>query len=69
MQATPNLIQGELHAIDKKCLPGSHRYSKQFVVKVARQLEQLYPEYDVSLAETEENYILRVKEYDKDNKG
>ena len=35
--------------------------SKQFVVKVARQLEQLYPEYDVSLAETEENYILRIK--------
>ena len=35
--------------------------SKQFVVKVARQLEQLYPEYEVSLAETEENYILRIK--------
>ena len=35
--------------------------SKQFVVKVARQLEQLYPEYHVSLAETEENYILRIK--------
>lgn len=30
MIATPNLIQGELHAIDKKRIPGSHRYSKQF---------------------------------------
>lgn len=70
MIATQNSISGEVFRLQKSFhLPMTERYmklfnSKQFVVKVARQLEQLYPEYDVTLAETEENYILRVKEYD-----
>ena len=75
MIPTRNSIAGEVFRLQRNFrVPMTERYmklfnSKQFVVKVARQLEQLYPEYDVTLAETEENYILRVKEYDKDDKG
>ena len=67
MIVTQNSIAGEVFRLQRKfCVPMTETYmklfnSKQFVVKVARQLEQLYPEYDVSLAETEEEYILRIK--------
>lgn len=67
MIPTRNSITGEVFRLQKNfSVPMTERYmkifnSKQFVVKVARQLEQLYPEYDVTLAETEENYILRIK--------
>ena len=67
MIATRNSIAGEVFRLQRNfSAPMGERYmklfnSKQFVVKVARQLEQLYPEYDVSLAETDENYILRIK--------
>ena len=70
MIPTRNSIAGEVFRLQNNFhVPMEETYmklfnSKQFVVKVARQLEQLYPEYDVSLSETEENYILRVKEYD-----
>ena len=70
MIPTQNSIAGEVFRLQSNfSVPMEETYmklfnSKQFVVKVARQLEQLYPEYDVSLAETEGNYILRVKEYD-----
>ena len=70
MIPTLNSIAGEIFLLQRNfSVPMTERYmklfnSKQFVVKVARQLEQLYPEYDVTLAETEGNYILRVKEYD-----
>lgn len=75
MIPTRNSIAGEVFSLQRNfSIPMKESYmklfnSKQFVVKVARQLDQLYPEYDVTLAETEENYILRVKEYDKDDKG
>ena len=67
MIPTRNAIAGEVsHLQSHFRVPMEETYmklfnSKQFVVKVARQLEQLYPEYDVTLAETEENYILRIK--------
>lgn len=75
MIPTQNSIVGEAFRLQSTFhLPMEETYmklfnSKQFVVKVARQLQQLYPEYDVTLAETEEEYILRMKEYDKDGKG
>ena len=67
MIPTRNSIAGEVFRLQRNfSAPMEERYmklfnSKQFVVKVSRQLEQLYPEYDVTLAETEENYILRIK--------
>ena len=67
MIPTQNSIAGEVCRLQRNFhLPMTERYmklfnSKQFVVKVARQLQQLYPEYDVTLAETEGNYILRIK--------
>ena len=67
MIPTQNSIAGEVFRLQRNfSAPMEERYmklfnSKQFVVKVSRQLEQLYPEYDVTLAETEENYILRIK--------
>ena len=67
MIPTRNSIAGEVSRLQRNFrVPMTERYmklfnSKQFVVKVSRQLEQIYPEYDVSLAETEENYILRIK--------
>ena len=67
MIPTQNSIAGEVFRLQSNFHPPmTERYmkllnSKQFVVKVARQLEQLYPEYDVTLTETEENYILRIK--------
>jgi hypothetical protein len=67
MIATQNSIAGEVFRLQRDFrVPMEERYmklfnNKQLVVKVARQLEQLYPEYDVSLAETEEDYILRIK--------
>ena len=67
MIPTRNSIAGEVSRLQSTfSIPMTEQYmklfnSKQFVVKVARQLEQLYPEYDVTLAETEEDYILRIK--------
>ena len=67
MIPTRNSIAGEVFRLQRNFIaPMTETYmklfnSKQFVVKIARQLQQLYPEYDVTLAETEENYILRIK--------
>ena len=67
MIPTRNSNAGEIFRLQKNfSIPMTEQYmklfnSKQFVVKVASQLEQLYPEYVVTLAETEENYILRIK--------
>lgn len=67
MIPTRNSVAGEVFRLQRNFrVPMTETYmklfnSKQFVVKVARQLEQLYPEYGVTLAETEENYILRIK--------
>lgn len=67
MISTQNSIAGEVFQLQRNfSVPMTEKYmklfnSKQFVVKVSRQLEQLYPEYDVTLAETKENYILRIK--------
>lgn len=63
MQATPNLIQGELHAIDKKRLPGSHRYSKQFyppkfIKKLERHLKNKYLKLKIDVVEDEQNYVV-----------
>ena len=67
MIPTRNAIAGEVMRLQRNFrVPMEETYmklfnSKQFVVKVARQLEQLYPEYEVTLAETKEDYILRIK--------
>ena len=67
MIPTQKSIAGEVFRLQGNfSVPMTERYlklfnSKQFVVKAARQLEQLYPEYDITLAETEEDYILRIK--------
>ena len=67
MIPTRNSVAGEVFRLQRNFrVPMTETYmklfnSKKFVVKVSRQLEQLYPEYDVTLAETEENYILRIK--------
>ena len=63
MQATPNLIQGELHAIDKKRLPGSHRYSKQFyppkfIRHLERHLKNKYPKLKIDVVEDEQSYVV-----------
>ena len=63
MQATPNLIQGELHAIDKKRLPGSHRYSKQFyppkfIKRFERHLIKRYPKLKIDVVEDENDYLV-----------
>ena len=63
MQATPNLIQGELHAIDKKCLPGSHRYSKQFyppkfIKKLECHLIKRYPKLRIDVVEDGTDYTV-----------
>ena len=67
MIPTKNSVAGEVLRLQRNfSVPMEETYmklfnSKQFVVKAARQLEQLYPEYDITLAETEEDYILRIK--------
>ena len=63
MIPTPNLIQGELHAIDKKRLPGSHRYSKQFyppkfIKKLERHLIKRYPKLKIEVVEDEQSYVV-----------
>ena len=63
MQATPNLIKGELHAIDKKCLPGSHRYSKQFyppkfIRRLERHLKNKYPKLKIDVVEDGTDYTV-----------
>ena len=63
MQATPNLIQGELHAIDKKRIPASHRYSKQFyppkfIMNLERHLIKRYPKLKIDVVEDEQSYVV-----------
>ena len=63
MIPTPNLIRGELHAIDKKRLPGSHRYSKQFyppkfIRKLERHLKNKYPKLKIDVVEDETDYTV-----------
>ena len=63
MQATPNLIQGELHALDKKHLPGSRQYSKQFyspkfIKKLERHLIKRYPKLKIDVVEDEQSYVV-----------
>ena len=63
MIPTPNLIQGELHAIDKKRLPGSHRYSKQFyppkfIRNFERHLIKRYPKLKIDVVEDENDYLV-----------
>ena len=63
MQATPNLIQGELHALDKKHLPGSRRYSKQFyppkfIKKLECHLIKRYPKLKIDVVEDGTDYTV-----------
>ena len=63
MQATPNLIQGELHALDKKHLPDSRRYSKQFyppkfIKKLECHLIKRYPKLKIDVVEDEQSYVV-----------
>ena len=63
MIPTPNLIQGELHAIDKKRIPGSHRYSKQFyppkfIKKLECHLIKRYPKLKIDVVEDEQSYVV-----------
>ena len=63
MIPTPNLIQGELHAIDQKRLPGSRRYSKQFyppkfIRNLERHLIKRYPKLKIDVLEDEQSYVV-----------
>ena len=63
MIPTPNLIIGELHAIDQKHLPGSHRYSKQFyppkfIKKLERHLIKRYPKLKIDVVEDKQSYVV-----------
>ena len=63
MQSTPNLIQGELHALDKKHLPGSRRYSKQFyppkfIMNLERHLIKCYPKLKIDVVEDGQSYVV-----------
>ena len=63
MQATPKLIQGELYAIDKKRIPGSRRYSKQFyppkfIKKLERHLIKRYPQLKIDVLEDKDSYLV-----------
>ena len=63
MQAKPNLIKGELHALSKKRIPGSHRYSKQsyepkFIKKLERHLIKRYPKLKIDVVEDEQSYVV-----------
>ena len=63
MQATPKLIQGELYAIDKKRIPCSRRYSKQFyppkfIKKLERHLIKRYPKLKIDVVEDEQSYVV-----------
>ena len=63
MIPTPNLIQGELHALDKKRIPGSHRYSKQFyppkfIKSLERRLINKYPKLKIDVVEDDNSYLV-----------
>ena len=63
MIPTSNLIQGELHAIDKKRIPGSHRYSKQFyppkfIKRFERHLKNKYPKLRIDVVEDGTDYTV-----------
>ena len=63
MIPTPNLIKGELHAIDKKRIPGSHRYSKQsyepkFIRKLESHLIKRYPKLKIDVVEDKQSYVV-----------
>lgn len=70
MIATRNSIKGEVFQLQRNLkVPFKESYlklfnSKQFVTKVANQMQHLHPEYEVTFEESEEEYILRVNEYD-----
>ena len=56
MQATPNLIQGELYALSKKRIPASRSYSKQFypskfIKRFERHLKNKYPKLKIDVVE------------------
>jgi hypothetical protein len=67
MKTTHNLIMGEVFAVEKQLfLPFIKMYSKQFyeksfIKKVGRTLMYKHPQYKVTAAETDEDFILRIK--------
>ena len=63
MIATPNLIQGELHALRKKRIPASRSYSKQFyppkfIRNLERHLIKRYPKLKINVVEDETDYTV-----------
>ena len=66
MKATPNLIQGELHFIHKQLhLPFTKQYHKafydnKFMKRMERSLSIKYPQYDVAVAELDNEFVLRI---------
>jgi len=60
---TPNLIQGELHALSKKRIPASRSYSKafypqKFINKLERHLKNKYPKLKIDVVEDESSYLV-----------
>jgi len=63
MIATPNLIQGELHALSKKRIPASRSYNKQFyppkfIKKLECHLIKRYPNLKIDVVEDETDYTV-----------
>ena len=63
MIPTPNLIQGELHALSKKRIPASHRYSKKFykpkfIRNLERHLIKRYPKLKIDVVEDGMDYTV-----------
>lgn len=69
MIATRNSIKGEVFQLQRNLkIPFKESYlklfnDKQFVIKVAKQMQHLYPEYEVTFEESEEEYILKIRTY------
>ena len=63
MIPTPNLIQGELHALSKKRIPASRSYSKafyepKFIKSLERHLINKYPKLKIDVVEDENSYLV-----------
>lgn len=68
MRTTFNLVQGEAQKLGYRLrLPCSKKYGKdfydkKFIKKLAETLKRRYSNYEVAYSESEEDYILTIKE-------
>ncbi len=62
-----NMLRGEIYAINKDFhLPYKHLYLKQFrtrkfMIVLVKQLKSDMPDLNITLSETEDEYILRME--------